>query len=312
MDFFSTKAHSPNHSISSPFLQAQNISLVVKREDVLHPQVSGNKFRKLKYNIEEAIKNGNHKILTFGGAFSNHIAATAAAGKLCNIQTIGVIRGEELAKDVSKTLATNPTLRFATEQGMVLHFVDRASYRQKNELEFINELKAKFGEFYLIPEGGANELAVKGCEEILDKKDEQYDVICCSSGTGTTVAGIINSSKKNQRVLSFSALQGNFLTKEIQKYANTPNWELISHYTFGGYAKVNTTLIQFINSFNQEHGILLDPIYTGKMIFGIFDLIKQNYFAMGTKILAIHTGGIQGISGMNAQLKKKGLPLIDI
>ncbi len=289
-----------------------NISLYIKREDLLHPFVSGNKFRKLKYNLLEAKKINAKTILTFGGAFSNHIAAVAAAGKLLGFHTIGVIRGEELGVDLEKTLANNPTLRFAKEQGMQFHFITREEYREKDSSEFIENLKSKFGDFYLIPEGGTNELAVKGCEEIIGKEESNFDIICCPVGTGGTISGIINASQNNQQVWGFPALKGDFLHAEIEKFTVKTNWKLITDYHFGGYAKVNQDLINFINDFKRKYHISLDPIYTGKMIFGIFDLLEKSAIPENSRILAVHTGGLQGIEGMNQQLSRKKLPLIDV
>jgi len=288
-------------------LDFPDISLSIKREDLLHPFVSGNKFRKLKYNLIAAEKQGLKTLLTFGGAFSNHIAAVAAAGKIHGFETIGIIRGDEVAARISD----NPTLQFAAENGMRLEFVSREAYRLKNETLFIENLKQKFGPFYLIPEGGTNDLAVKGCQEILTQADSEFDFICCAVGTGGTISGLINSAKECQQVLGFPALKGEFLKAEICKFATGPNWQLMTDYHFGGYAKIDETLIRFINDFHQKSGILLDPIYTGKMIFGVMDLIAKGYFPKGSKILAIHTGGIQGINGMNHKLKHKKLPLID-
>ncbi len=250
-------------------------------------------------------------MLTFGGAFSNHIAAVAFAGKEYGFKTIGIIRGDELEENFEETIRKNSTLRIAQEHGMIFKFVTRSDYRLKNTEQFIDNLKEKFGEFYLIPEGGTNDLAVKGCEEILKPEDAIFDVVCVSIGTGGTIAGIINSIKENQKVIGFPALKGDFLQKEIEKYT-IPNekWSLNTNYHFGGFAKINEELINFINNFKEETSISLDPIYTGKMMFGIVDLIKKGYFEKGIKILAIHTGGLQGISGMNTRLIKKQLPLL--
>ncbi|WP_372744364.1 1-aminocyclopropane-1-carboxylate deaminase/D-cysteine desulfhydrase [Lutibacter sp.] len=289
----------------------KNVSLFIKREDELHPFISGNKFRKLKYNLSEAKELGKSILLTFGGAFSNHIAATAAAGFEFNFETIGVIRGDELANNLDEVLKNNATLKFAHQHGMKFHFVSRSDYRKKNSTKFIANLNNEFGDFYLVPEGGTNNLAVKGCEEILTKEDEKFDVICSSIGTGGTIAGLINAAKEHQNIIGFPALKGDFLINEIQNYVKTTkNWQVNTNYHFGGYAKISEELITFINKFKNETGIPLDPIYTGKMMFGIVDLIKNEYFKTGTKIIAIHTGGLQGIKGMNAVLKKKNLPQI--
>ncbi|MBG6060505.1 1-aminocyclopropane-1-carboxylate deaminase [Flavobacterium sp. CG_9.1] len=286
---------------------SNSISVQIKREDLIHPFVSGNKFRKLKYNLLQAKAENQQTLLTFGGAFSNHIAAVAFAGKERGFKTIGIIRGDELAQKVNE----NPTLLFAQNCGMQLEFISREEYRLKSEVSFIENLKQKFGNFYLIPEGGTNALAIKGCEEIITHEDIDFDYICCSTGTGGTISGLINSALPHQKVLGFPALKGDFLKEEIRNFAQNENWELISDYHFGGYGKINAELVLFINHFNAENHIPLDPIYTGKMVFGVIDLIQKNYFPAESKILMIHTGGIQGIQGMNIKLKNKQLPTID-
>lgn len=284
------------------------ISLSIKREDLIHPVVSGNKFRKLKYNLLQAKAENKKTLLTFGGAFSNHIAAVAFAAKENGFQSIGIIRGDEL-KD---KIAANPTLQFAQECGMQFEFVSREAYRSKNEIAFLDDLKQKFGDFFMIPEGGTNALAIKGCQEILIDEDREFDYICCAVGTGGTISGIINSALPHQKVLGFPALKGDFLQDEIRIFVQNENWELITDYHFGGYGKVNEDLIGFINTFYTDNQIPLDPIYTGKMVFGVIDLIQKNYFPAHSNILLIHTGGLQGIRGMNVKLKSKQLPTIAI
>lgn len=296
---------STNQKIS---LENTNVSLYIKREDLLHPYVSGNKFRKLKYNLLQAKSENKKTLLTFGGAFSNHILAVAAAGKEHGFKTIGIIRGEEL-KD---KIAENPTLKKAQDLGMVFEFVDREIFREKSSPKFIQQLVEKFEDFYLIPEGGTNELAVKGCEEILTVTDEKFDYICCAVGTGGTISGLINCSKNSQQVLGFPSLKGDFLREDICKFVSKSNWDLIADYHFGGYAKVSEELILFINDFYQKYKVPLDPIYTGKMLFGVMDLINKNYFPENSKILVIHTGGLQGITGMNNLLKQKNQLQISI
>ena len=283
-----------------------SVKVFIRREDLIHPFVSGNKFRKLKYNLLQAKKENQHSLLTFGGAYSNHIAATAFAGKENGFQTIGVIRGEELEAKIDE----NPTLQFAQDCGMKFEFVSRDDYRLKNTANFVEKLKEKYGSFYLLPEGGTNEFAVNGCEEILNKADDEFDFICCAVGTGGTISGLINSSFEEQKVLGFPALKGDFLQKYIRNFAKKDNFILINEYHFGGYGKVTSELIEFINSFYKKNKIPLDPIYTGKMVFGVIDLIQKNYFPKNSKILLIHTGGIQGMAGMNIQLKNKKLQTI--
>ncbi len=297
-----------NQEVDLSILREKQLTLVVKREDLLHPYISGNKYRKLKYNILEAKQRGLDTILTFGGAYSNHIAATAYAGNLYGIKTIGLIRGEELAQNWK----LNPTLAQASRHGMDFRFISRATYRQKAETSFLELLYKEFGSYYLIPEGGTNLLAVKGCEEILTAQDRDFNVICSSVGTGGTLAGIINSSLHNQRIIGFPALKGDFLIKDIRNFTAKENWEINTDYHFGGYAKVSETLIEFINYFKERTNIPTDPIYTGKLLYGILDLVKNNYFKPGTKILVIHSGGLQGIAGMNLVLKRKNLPLIKV
>jgi len=295
-----------NQKIPLELFSIHNYSLVIKREDKLHPYISGNKYRKLKYNLLEAKALSNNVLLTFGGAFSNHIAAVASAGKDFGFKTIGIIRGEELKEKID----TNPTLLFAKNCGMQFYFVSREDYRSRAEKRFINNLKTLFGEFYLLPEGGTNSLAVKGCEEILTKNDEEFDFICSAVGTGGTLAGLIKSSNPQQTVLGFSALKGTFQSQEIEKYTSKTNYKIIDDYCFGGYAKIDEQLIRFINSFKGKTEILLDPVYTGKMIYGIIDLMRKGKLKQNSRILAIHTGGLQGITGMNQLLKKKNLSQI--
>lgn len=295
--------HSLNQNIA---LDKAEIILDIKRDDLLHPHISGNKFRKLKYNLEQAKQLNYNTLLTFGGAFSNHIAAVAAAGKEYGFQTIGVIRGDELYSQI----ANNPTLSFAFSCGMQFEFVTREIYQKKESTEFISSLHQKWGDFYLIPEGGTNALAVQGTQEILTSEDAHYDYVCCAVGTGGTISGLIRSAFSHQKILGFPALKGDFLTNEICKFAPAGNWELISGYEFDGYAKVTATLIEFMNDFYQKTQVPLDPIYTAKMVFGVMDLISKGYFEKGAQILMIHTGGLQGIHGMNQVLLQKKLPLI--
>lgn len=280
------------------FENAYGVELFIKRDDVLHKEISGNKFRKLKYNLEAAKEAGKKKLLTFGGAYSNHIAAVAAAGKYFGFETIGIIRGDEL---LDKFLE-NPTLRKAYEDGMQFEFVSRGQFRNKYDALFLERLKQLYGDYYLIPEGGTNHLAVKGCEEILNNEDEFFDVICCAVGTGGTVSGLVNASRPHQTVLGFPALKGDFLTDEIRIYAENDRWKLVTDYHFGGYAKINNELKQFMQYFFNENLISLDPVYTSKMVFGVFDLITKGYFAPGTKVLMIHTGGLQGLQSKIAEI----------
>ena len=284
--------------ISIPLLIEKEVRLFIKRIDKVHPFVSGNKWFKLKYNLIEAQMQDLDTLLTFGGAFSNHISATAYAAKEKGFKSIGIIRGEE-------HLPLNPTLHFAKQNGMELHYLSRSDYRKKTNPEFLELLKAQFGCFYLIPEGGTNKLATQGTAEILEANDTQ-DYICCAVGTGGTIAGIINASNDKQTVIGFPAIKGiDALGKDIESWTNKQSWKLINNYAYGGYAKVNEKLVQFINEFNTEHDIPLDAVYTGKMMLGILDLVAKDYFPKGSTILAIHTGGLQGNKGMSERLMIK-------
>ena len=290
----------PLQKIEAEFLNKKDIKFYVLREDLIHSEISGNKWRKLKYNITEAKEKGAETVLTFGGAFSNHIAATAAAGNVFGIKTIGIIRGEE-------KLPLNPTLQLAKDNGMHFKYVSREMYRNKNEIPFINELKSEFGAVYVIPEGGSNAFAVKGCTEIIDNINIEYDVICCACGTGGTIAGIISST--NKQVLGFPALKGGeFLIEDIQqlllkyeekfnKETENTSWKLITDYHFGGYAKIKPELVDFVKAFKTENKIELDLIYTGKMLFGLYDMIQTSNQFDGKTIIVVHTGGIQGNKG---------------
>lgn len=276
-----------------------DVEVYVLRLDLMHPFVNGNKWFKLKYNLQEAKERNFNTILTFGGAYSNHIYATAAAGNIFGFQTIGVIRGEE-------TLPLNPTLTFARQQGMQLVYLDRATYRQKNTKIVQEQFKQRFGDFFLIPEGGCNLQGVRGCTEILENIDN-FTTICLACGTGTTLAGIALSLNQGQRVLGFPVLKnGSFLAPEIDSLltaylsSNLPingdkslSWQLICDYHFGGYAKVNNELRTFQTHFERDFYIPLDFVYTAKMFYGVMDLLKKGYFPKSDRLLLIHTGGIK-------------------
>ncbi|WP_187264549.1 1-aminocyclopropane-1-carboxylate deaminase/D-cysteine desulfhydrase [Pontibacter beigongshangensis] len=292
----------PLQQLRHPLLDQQNVELWVKREDLLHPALPGNKWRKLKYNLQEAKRQQKSTLLTFGGAYSNHIAAVAAAGEEFGFRTIGMIRGEE-------HLPLNPTLRFAISKGMELHYLSREVYRQKDAPDFLQQLSGQFQEPFILPEGGTNMLAVKGCTEIVTDIDMKYDYICCASGTGGTLAGIIAGLKGEKQVLGFPALKGGaFLRPEIeqllQNYSGRhfDNWELITNYHFGGYAKVKPELLTFMQQFRERHQVTLEPVYTGKMMFGVFDLVAKGFFPEGARIIAVHTGGLQGNAGFRERL----------
>lgn len=265
--------------------------------------VSGNKWRKLKYNLLEAKQNEINTILSFGGAYSNHIYALAAAGKLFNFKTIGIIRGE-------LTLPLNPTLQFATSCGMLLHYVSRENYQGKEEADFIEDLKRAHEDFYYLPEGGSNELGMKGCAEIIEEIDIEFDYITTACGSGGTLAGLITGLKGKKKALGFSALKGEgILNDKIESLIGNAdnyltNWTINYDYHFGGYAKIKPELVNFMRNFEARNGILLEPIYTAKMFYGLYDLIHKGFFKEGERIVALHTGGLQGLEGMKAKMSK--------
>jgi 1-aminocyclopropane-1-carboxylate deaminase/D-cysteine desulfhydrase-like pyridoxal-dependent ACC family enzyme len=286
----------------TPLIQLKNrlfddlgLTVLVKCEYRNHPEVSGNKWWKLKYNLVDAKAEGFKKLLTFGGAFSNHIYAVAAAAKENGFESIGIIRGEE-------TLPLNHVLAFAKSCGMKLHYISREDYRKKNDSAFIAWLKEKFGNFYLIPEGGSNVLAVKGCAEWAQKLkiEVSFDYVCLPVGTGGTMAGIISGSQGEKEIIGFPVLKGaEFLEDEIKKLASEysekefSNWQLNYDYHFGGYAKSTPELLSFIDQFKMDFEIPLERIYTGKMMFGVFDLVRKESFRKGSTVLVLHTGGLQ-------------------
>lgn len=289
--------------LSSQELSNKNVKLAVKREDLIHPILSGNKWRKLKYNIEQAKIRGNDTLLTFGGAYSNHIQAVALAGKEYGFNTLGIIRGDELS-------SLNVTLREAKKNGMTFHFMDRDTYRLKDTYDVKEYLREHYGKFYLIPEGGSNFYGTNGCMEILDSESKNFDIICCPAGTGCTAAGLALSMESHQQLWIFSALKGDFIQNEVEKYivevvGDTELVEgilnrvtFIKGYDFGGYAKFNDELIQFLKNFYDQHNIKWDAIYNGKMAYGVFDMIHTNLIGANKSILLIHTGGIQGLKGI--------------
>jgi 1-aminocyclopropane-1-carboxylate deaminase len=281
----------PLQVIRDPALESRGIRLLIKRDDLIRPAVPGNKWRKLKYNLEAARNSGLDTILTFGGAYSNHIYATASAGRLFGFRTIGIIRGEE-------HLPLNDVLRHASSCGMELHYMGRETYRHKEEAEVVNRLRKTHGDFYLLPEGGTNCLAVRGCAEIISEIHEDFDYICCSMGTGGTLTGLVAGLAGRAWALGFSSLKGgSFLNKDVRSLladchiADRNNWSVVLDYHFGGFAKKNADLNQFIESFRMQHDLVLDFVYTGKMMFGLFDLARRGYFAAGATVVALHTGG---------------------
>lgn len=296
----------PLQALSHRLLREKGISLFMKRDDLTHPDVQGNKWRKLKYNLEYAKANNYASILTFGGPMSNHIYSTAAAGKMFGLKTIGVIRGYA-------HLPLTPTLAFAKAQGMELLFLSKGEYENRFSESTTEQLRHAYGNYYAIPDGGSNALAVKGVAEMMQEIDIDYDVCCVAMGTGGTTAGCVAGSK-GRKIIGFSSLKGEGnLSTEVERLvheystlenaAPVYNWTINNDYHFGGYGKVTDELLAFVQQFEKEQNILLDPVYTSKMMFGVFDLMQKDYFVKGTKIVAIHTGGLQGWRKNNASKK---------
>lgn len=293
------KLPSPVSHIQLPLLKDKQVELFIKRDELIHPVIQGNKWRKLKYNLLQALKEQQSTLLSFGGAYSNHLHALAAAGNLLGIKTIGIIRGEA-------THPLNPCLQDMQNWGMQLEFIKRIDYREKTSDKFINHLKDKFGRFYLIPEGGNNPQGFKGCAELLDELQDNYNIICCEVGSGTMLSSLITYNKNAAiEFLGFSIMKNKSLEKDIEKNLHnsplnhliTTPWKINHDYHFNGYARTSKELNQFINDFKLEHNIQLEPVYSGKMLYGILELAAKNYFKPGTKILAIHGGGLQGLRG---------------
>jgi 1-aminocyclopropane-1-carboxylate deaminase len=290
---FSQVVQQDIQEIHSAFLHSKKVRLLVQREDLNDPYCMGNKWWKLRYNLIEAIREKHNKVLTFGGAFSNHIVATASACNRMGLKSIGIIRGDS-------TDNLNPSLIRAQNDGMELFFVDRQIYRNKSNIDW----KSIYGDHYLIPEGGTNELAVSSCEEMISFKE--FDMVCVPVGTGGTLSGIIRSLKPSQHAIGFSSLKGGgFLNDEVKKYVDHSNWSIQFDYHFGGYAKINLELVSFMNEFKRDFSIQLDPVYTAKMFYGIFDMIKNEQIRSNSTILAVHTGGTQGIEGMKQRIQSK-------
>jgi 1-aminocyclopropane-1-carboxylate deaminase len=282
----------PLHEIHDDILERSHIRILIKRDDLIHPAIPGNKWRKLIYNLQAARDAGHDTLLTFGGAYSNHIYAVASAGRIFGFQTIGVIRGEE-------HLPLNPVLGHAVTCGMTLRYLDRASYRRKYDQDIIASLAAQFGDFYLVPEGGTNCLAVRGCAEAVAEIEEPFDYLCCPMGTGGTLTGLVAGLAGRARALGFSALKGgSFLADDVRElltrceYPPYDNWAVVTDYHFGGFARQTEELTRFIDDFRERHQIALDFVYTGKMMFGILDLVAGGHFPTGSTIVAVHTGGV--------------------
>ena len=281
------------------------VRLFIKREDLTHPEISGNKYWKMFYNVKKYLEKevSERKIITFGGAFSNHIAAAAALGKEFGIKTLGVIRGNELEDSWQE----NPTLFSAHQNGMSFRFVTRETYRYKEKM--MKELQTEFPESLVVPEGGTNENAVEGIQYMLTDETNDFDYICSAVGTGGTVSGLSKFAQPHQKIIGFKAVKDNSLENRIKNLSKKDNFTLVDA-SDGGFGKITDENVRFINEFYQYFGIVLEPVYTGKMLRKIFEMIADDYFPANSKILAFHTGGLQGIVGANEMLKKKNRNLI--
>ena len=284
--------YSPVQQIHEKLFDEQGLKLFIKRDDLIDPIISGNKWRKLKFVLRDARSLGKSHLVTFGGAYSNHLLATAAAAAKFGFKATGIVRGEEV---------NNDTLFLCRLYGMNLMFTDRESYRDKPAL--FSQYFGNNADDYFIDEGGASVLGAQGVSELIGELPETYDHIFCACGTGTTAAGIINGISDAKLSTYFHGVpvlkNGEFLRTDIDAYLTKPAaYVLHTDYHFGGYAKTDDALISFIKNFTSSTGILIDPVYTGKMLFAIYDRAAKSYFKPGDKILAVHTGGIWGLLGM--------------
>ncbi len=280
---------------SDPFNYEREITLTVRRLDLIHPVSGGNKWFKLQYNLEKFFKGNYSQMVTFGGAFSNHIAAVAQAGYDFGFATIGVIRGE-------KSEPLNKTLSQAVNNGMKLIFISRSDYRKKSDEFFLKNILSDHDTSFILEEGGSNSEGVKGCAEILFKDDEKFTHVAVACGTGTTAAGILTAMHSNQYMIAFSVLK-DMGTSEISirehlsnsGISNLTDWHIDHNFHFGGYGKTTNELNNFCNDFYFRTGIMIEPVYTGKLFYGLEKMIAEGKFPAGSKILAIHTGGMQYI-----------------
>lgn len=280
---------SPLEEVHDERLAARGVRLLLKRDDLINPDIPGNKWRKLKYNLEDAKASGARTLLTFGGAYSNHIRAVAAAGHYFGFATVGIIRGEE-------HLPLNPTLDYAVRHGMTIDYLDRTTYRAKSSPEVIESLRRKFDDFFLIPEGGSNAAAVRGAAEIAAELTVDYDVVCCPCGTGGTLAGLAAGLPPGKRAIGFAALKGaGFLNDDVRRLQaeyghETDNWTIELDYHFGGFARRRPALNEFIDEFRRRHSVELEWIYVAKMLYGVFQMVERRRFEPGMTVVAAITG----------------------
>jgi len=286
----------PLHNCQANRFENAGIQVWIKRDDLNHPQIQGNKWHKLKLNLDFAQQHGYKQLLSFGGAYSNHIAALAAAGNTYGFETIGFIRGNELANNHQ---AWSATLKTAHQQGMQLHFLSRSEYRLRNDPQWLANLKQSYPNAYVLPEGGTNALAIAGFESVMNELQQQCDFshLLCAVGTGGSLAGFINYSQPNQKIWGITTLkQSEYLVPAIQAWLHTSknNWRLWTEFHGGGYGKMNAEIMNKYNAFEQEFNVLLDPVYTAKLVYGFEKLLQAGEFKRGSRVVLYHSGGLQG------------------
>lgn len=283
---------SPLEKLENNFFKDSKIEVFIKRDDLIHPSISGNKWRKCFYLLKHIKEQGIKNVITFGGAYSNHIHAFSYAAQEAGLNCLGIIRGEELEH---KEL--NQTLTFAKNQGMKFQFVSREEYRKRNDECYIQELSKKHNA-YIVPEGGTTPFAKYGLYDMVTEINTEvnFDIIFSACGTGGTIAGINYGLQPHQRAFGISVLKGmkNELEQKVSSFSSNIQCDIIEGYHFGGYAKYNEQLINFIKDFERNYNIPLEQIYTGKMIYSFFDMLEKNKFEKNSKIILVHTGGLQG------------------
>ncbi|POG23628.1 1-aminocyclopropane-1-carboxylate deaminase [Aeromonas bestiarum] len=292
-----TRLPSPLQAISHPLLTEHGVMLWCKRDDLIHPTISGNKWRKLKYQLQHARTQGIKHLISFGGAYSNHIHALAAAGCQSGLNTTGIIRGEPEA-------ASNSTLSAAKGWGMDLIFVDRQSYRRRQDPEWLAQFAAP--DTLIVPEGGSSPLALPGVAELVDEVPFSPDLWVLPCASGGTLAGLIAGKRDQERILAIAVLKGaSFIADEVCRLhpaaATTPGWQVALDHHDGGYAKFSPALWQWVQAFSAQTGLPLEPIYSGKAMWGLFRELAAGHIPRGSKIVFIHTGGMQGLAGLQEQ-----------
>jgi 1-aminocyclopropane-1-carboxylate deaminase/D-cysteine desulfhydrase-like pyridoxal-dependent ACC family enzyme len=286
---------SPVQELRDARLRAAGVRLLLKRDDLLDPEIPGNKWRKVLPNLAAARAEGYRTVLTFGGAYSNHLRATAAAGRRAGLRTVGVVRGDEL-----RDRPLNPSLHRAAGYGMELDFMDRATWRERTSVPVLRALQRRHGPAYVVPEGGSNALGVRGCRAITEELNAQtggeVDVVCCAVGTGGTLAGLAAALTKRQQAVGFTVLRTAGLPGEIEELQRAAfggrvgDWRLEDGYHFGGYARSTPELAVFADEVEAAHGLTLDRTYEAKALFGVLDLASAGAFRRGSTLALVLAG----------------------